>query len=69
MKTIRVQRRFVNRRNLNNHVVPEIRISGKWIEDMGFKIGDDLQIIYRSGEIRIIAQSHVYQCIDLYRHL
>jgi hypothetical protein len=65
MKTIRVQRRFVNRRSLNNQVVPEIRISGKWIEDVGFRIGDDLQIIYGSGEIRITAKSHVYQCIDL----
>ena len=65
MKTIRVQRRFVNRRSMNNQVVPEIRISGKWIEDVGFRIGDDLQIIYGSGEIRITAKSHVYQCIDL----
>jgi hypothetical protein len=59
MKTIRVQRRFVNRRSMNNQVVPEIRISGKWIEDVGFRIGDDLQIIYGSGEIRITA-NHMY---------
>ncbi len=32
---------------------PKIQMEGKWLEELGFHIGDSLQIEYEEGSIRI----------------
>ena len=39
----------------NSHYTdyPKIQMEGKWLEELGFHIGDSLQIEYAEGSIRI----------------
>ena len=32
---------------------PKIQMEGKWLEELGFHIGDSLQVEYEKGSIRI----------------
>jgi toxic protein SymE len=37
----------------NGRIVPELRLCGVWLEQSGFKIGDQVQITIRDQEIII----------------
>lgn len=39
--------------------VPELRLSGVWLERSGFKVGDEVQITVKDQEIVIKPLSHV----------
>jgi hypothetical protein len=43
MKTIKVQRKYV-KRQLGHDIVPEIRISGKWLKEQGITIGSYIHV-------------------------
>ena len=43
---------------------PEIRLSGKWLQDLGFEIGDFIRIIYRDNVILIKKITPLQFCID-----
>ncbi|MPT35390.1 MAG: type I addiction module toxin, SymE family [Flavobacterium sp.] len=41
-------------RRYNEHVnLPLIRLSGRWLEQIGFKIGGHVQVVYESGRMII----------------
>ena len=37
----------------NNGYVPSIRVSGKWLAEMGFAYGDKVRLIAENGKITI----------------
>lgn len=40
-------------RNTRDVIVPKIQIQGKWLEELGFHIGDRLTVEYGDGAIHI----------------
>lgn len=52
IKNIKIQ--YSTRYNNRNHYsVPKIQMEGKWLEDLGFSIGDTIAVEYEKGSIRI----------------
>ena len=51
-KTIKVQysTRYTDRRYSE---VPKIQMEGKWLEDIGFSVGDKIHVDYDNGKIII----------------
>ena len=47
--------RVYRQRKWDSIVVPEIRINGIWLEELGFKVGDELEIIFSSDRLLIIS--------------
>jgi len=41
-------------------VVPQIRMQGEWLRELGFEVGNEIKIEYKSGtiEIRKICKVH-----------
>lgn len=37
----------------NNRVVPELRLSGVWLEELGFKVGEQVLLVVSDQEIII----------------
>lgn len=49
-KQLKVYARHSKRNGIGNGVfVPEIKFSGKWLEDLGFLIGDGLNVEVQNG--------------------
>lgn len=51
-KTIKVlyTTRYTRR---SSHAVPRIQLEGKWLEELGFKVGDNISVEYENGAIHI----------------
>ena len=47
--------RRVARRNLPEAVVPYLRMSGRWLEEHGFAIGSDVQVVVEHGRVTLIS--------------
>ena len=43
-RILKIYSKFRNRRWRNNYTVPEIRLQGKWLENLGFKEGAQVKI-------------------------
>ena len=43
LRTLKIYSKF-RRRRWDNTTVPEIRLEGRWLEDLGFKEGGQVQI-------------------------
>ena len=56
-KTIKVQysTRYTDRRYIE---VPKIQMEGKWLEAIGFSVGDRITVVYQNGEIIIQPQNN-----------
>lgn len=51
-KNIKIQ--YSTRYNIrNSYSVPKIQMEGKWLEDLGFSIGDTVAVEYEKGCIQI----------------
>lgn len=37
----------------NGKTYPEIRLSGKWLEELGYKVGDSIRVTIRKQKISI----------------
>jgi len=53
MRKMRICNRHFARSHGNYAVFPEIRLSGRWLEDSGFEAGQYIHIAYRQHEIVI----------------
>jgi hypothetical protein len=53
MKTIKVQSKYVHRKKDPFFKVPELRISGKWIEKSGISIGSIVEVLLEENTITI----------------
>lgn len=51
MKTIKVQSKYVERKKNPKLFVPEIRVSGKWIEKTGLNVGVRVEVIVAKNSI------------------
>jgi hypothetical protein len=51
MKTIKVQSKYVERKNNPKLCVPELRVSGKWIEETGLIVGIRVEVIVGKNSI------------------
>ena len=47
--------RRIARRTLPEAVVPYLRISGRWLEEHGFTIGSDVQVVVEHGRVTLIS--------------
>ena len=46
---------FLFRRNkYSEAIVPEIRLNGKWLEKLGFGMGQKVKVEYKNGQIVLI---------------
>ena len=54
-RELRVYKRMIRRygRHTSYVVVPEIRLQGKWLEDYGFNISDNLLVECKEGKLII----------------
>ncbi|HYC92874.1 MAG TPA: SymE family type I addiction module toxin [Thermoanaerobaculia bacterium] len=43
------------RRTLAEAVVPYLRMSGRWLEEHGFAIGSDVQVVVEHGRVTLIS--------------
>jgi toxic protein SymE len=54
MKNKRIKVQYSSRSNSSGYsMYPKIQMEGKWLEAIGFQIGDSLQVDYQNGEIHI----------------
>lgn len=44
------------RNNLSEGFVPEIRLNGKWLRNLGFEMGNKVRVEYAKGQIILTAQ-------------
>ncbi len=44
---------MVSSADINNQQIPQIRIQGKWLNDLGFSIRCRVEVIEQKGEITI----------------
>lgn len=64
MKRIKVQTKYVQRKKDPFFKVPELRISGKWIEESGISIGSVVEVSIGENTITI-KKCDVMTCNDL----
>jgi len=55
-KTIKVNRRY-RKLVYSSYFIPEIRLSGKWLEEIGINIGDLVSINIEENKLSITKQS------------
>jgi hypothetical protein len=51
MKTIKLQPKYVERKKNPKLYVPELRVSGKWIEEAGLMVGVRVEVIVGKNSI------------------
>ena len=49
------------RRNLPEAVVPYLRMSGRWLEEHGFNIGADVQVLVEPGRITLVSKVSTHE--------
>jgi hypothetical protein len=47
--------RRIARRTFPEAVVPYLRMSGRWLEEHGFAIGSDVQVVVEHGRVTLIS--------------
>lgn len=52
MKKIRIQPKY-RERTYDRIVVPEIKLEGKWLEKLGFKLGGQIQVEWERNKLII----------------
>jgi len=52
IRQLKIYKKFINQSNKIS-VVPEIRLSGKWLKEYGFKQGDSISVVCETEEIII----------------
>lgn len=50
-RSIKLQGDLRKRYNTRDIWVPQLRLSGKWLEEAGFKIGDQIRIEVSEGQL------------------
>ena len=51
-RILKVYRKF-QRRRWDHKVVPEIRLEGDWLQDLGFEIGDAIEVLQEKHQLTI----------------
>ena len=51
-RKLKIHRKF-QARNWSDVVVPEIRLEGIWLEELGFNVGEDVQIELQKNKLII----------------
>ena len=60
-KQLKIYAHHSKRNGIGNGVfVPEIKFSGKWLEDLGFAIGDNLNIEVTNGVMTLRPEGRAY---------
>ena len=54
-KTLKVNKRF-RKLVYGNYFTPEIRMSGKWLEEIGLEIGDQVTVTIKNNTLSISKQ-------------
>ncbi len=57
-RRIKVQEKHISRAYQQYSVFPEIRLSGKWLQDSGFTAGQTVTILHEKNRIVIMAGQH-----------
>lgn len=52
-RILKIYSKFRYRRWGNNYTVPEIRLEGQWLEQLGFKKGDTVKIDQKKNKLII----------------
>lgn len=52
-KKIKVQYSSRSTQQMPNRALPKIQMEGKWLADLGFQVGDHLEVICEQGQILI----------------
>ncbi|WP_237276426.1 SymE family type I addiction module toxin [Tenacibaculum ovolyticum] len=53
IRILKIYSKFRYRRWSNNYTVPEIRLEGKWLEELGFKQGNEVIIEQKKNKLTI----------------
>jgi len=53
LRILKIYSKFRYRRWGNNYTVPEIRLEGQWLEQLGFEQGNEVQIEQKNNKLII----------------
>ena len=52
-RILKIYSKFRYRRWGNNYTVPEIRLEGKWLEELGFKEGKQVKVLIKNNSLTL----------------
>jgi hypothetical protein len=56
LRKLKLQKEFSQRNYRQYRIVPRLKLSGIWLEKIGFNIGDTVQVIVKKTELIIKTQ-------------